>query len=212
MDLENLRREYLQGGLSREDLPANPIKQFEAWLQQAIDLQIHDPTAMVIATVDASGQPSQRMVLLKYLDAKGLVFFTNYGSRKARDIAVNSKVSLHFPWNDIERQVKIEGESTKISTAESLKYFLSRPHESQLAAWASPQSQPLSSKEILLTQVAHMREKYAKGEIPLPDFWGGIRVVPSLFEFWQGGEHRLHDRFEYRRQEDGLWVLQRLAP
>jgi pyridoxamine 5'-phosphate oxidase len=212
MDLENLRREYLQGGLSREDLPANPIKQFEAWLQQAIDLQIHDPTAMVIATVDASGQPSQRMVLLKYLDAKGLVFFTNYGSRKARDIAVNSKVSLHFPWNDIERQVKIEGESTKISTAESLKYFLSRPHESQLAAWASPQSQPLSSKEILLTQVAHMREKYAKGEIPLPDFWGGIRVVPSLFEFWQGGEHRLHDRFEYRRQDDGLWVLQRLAP
>jgi pyridoxamine 5'-phosphate oxidase len=212
MDLENLRREYLQGGLSREDLPANPIKQFEAWLQQAIDLQIHDPTAMVIATVDASGQPSQRMVLLKYLDAKGLVFFTNYGSRKARDIAVNSKVSLHFPWTDIERQVKIEGESTKISTAESLKYFLSRPHESQLAAWASPQSQPLSSKEILLTQVAHMREKYAKGEIPLPDFWGGIRVVPSLFEFWQGGEHRLHDRFEYRRQDDGLWVLQRLAP
>ena len=212
MDLENLRREYLQGGLSREDLLADPIKQFEAWLQQAIDLQIYDPTAMVIATVDGSGQPSQRMVLLKHLDAKGLVFFTNYGSRKARDIELNSKVSLHFPWNDIERQVKIEGEATKISTAESLKYFLSRPRESQLAAWASPQSQPLSSKEILLTQVAHMREKYAKGDIPLPDFWGGIRVVPSLFEFWQGGEHRLHDRFEYRRQDEGYWSVQRLAP
>jgi len=212
MDLENLRREYLQGGLSREDLLADPIKQFEAWLQQAIDLQIYDPTAMVIATVDGSGQPSQRMVLLKHLDAKGLVFFTNYGSRKARDIELNSKVILHFPWNDIERQVKIEGEATKISTAESLKYFLSRPRESQLAAWASPQSQPLSSKEILLTQVAHMREKYAKGDIPLPDFWGGIRVVPSLFEFWQGGEHRLHDRFEYRRQDEGYWSVQRLAP
>jgi len=212
MDLENLRREYLQGGLSREDLLADPIKQFEAWLQQAIDLQIYDPTAMVIATVDGSGQPSQRMVLLKHLDAKGLVFFTNYGSRKARDIELNSKVSLHFPWNDIERQVKIEGEATKISTAESLKYFLSRPRESQLAAWASPQSQPLSSKEILLTQVAHMREKYAKGEIPLPDFWGGIRVVPSLFEFWQGGEHRLHDRFEYRLEAQDNWAIQRLAP
>ena len=212
MDLENLRREYLQGGLSREDLLADPIKQFEAWLQQAIDLQIYDPTAMVIATVDGSGQPSQRMVLLKHLDAKGLVFFTNYGSRKARDIELNSKVSLHFPWNDIERQVKIEGEATKISTAESLKYFLSRPRESQLAAWASPQSQPLSSKEILLTQVAHMREKYAKGEIPLPDFWGGIRVVPSLFEFWQGGEHRLNDRFEYRLEAQDNWAIQRLAP
>jgi len=212
MDLENLRREYLQGGLSREDLLADPLKQFERWLQQAIDLQIYDPTAMVIATVDASGQPSQRMVLLKHLDTKGLVFFTNYGSRKARDIQVNGKVSLHFPWNDIERQVKIEGEAAKISTAESLKYFLSRPRESQLAAWASPQSQPLSSKEILLTQVARMREKYAKGDIPLPDFWGGIRVVPSLFEFWQGGEHRLHDRFEYRRQDEGYWSVQRLAP
>lgn len=212
MELENLRREYLHGGLNREDLDPDPIRQFERWLQQAIDLQIYDPTAMVVATVDASGQPSQRMVLLKHLDAAGLVFYTNYGSRKAKDIAVNARVSLHFPWNDIDRQVKIEGQAEKIPAAESLKYFISRPRESQLAAWASKQSQALGSKEILLTQVAHMREKFAKGEIPLPDFWGGIRVKPSLIEFWQGGEHRLHDRFEYSLQGDGSWLIQRLAP
>lgn len=212
MELENLRREYLHGGLNKEDLHPDPLKQFEHWLQQAIDLQIYDPTAMVIATVDADGQPSQRMVLLKHLDENGLVFYTNFGSRKARDILGNAKVSLHFPWNDIDRQVKIEGEAKKISTAESLKYFLSRPRESQLAAWASEQSRPLSSKQALLTQVANMREKFAKGDIPLPDFWGGIRVTPRLMEFWQGGEHRLHDRFEYRLQKDGSWSIQRLSP
>jgi pyridoxamine 5'-phosphate oxidase len=212
MELESLRREYLQGGLNREDLDPDPLKQFELWLQQAIDLQIYDPTAMVIATVDARGQPSQRMVLLKHLDARGFVFYTNYGSRKARDIVENSRVSLHFPWNDIERQVKVEGEAVKIPTAESLKYFLSRPKESQLAAWASEQSRPLSSKVMLLNQFAHMREKFAKGEIPLPDFWGGFRISPSRIEFWQGGEHRLHDRFEYRLEAQGNWAIQRLAP
>ncbi len=212
MELENLRREYLQGGLEREELNPDPIKQFEHWLQQAIDLQIYDPTAMVVATVSADGQASQRMVLLKHLDAFGFVFFTNFGSKKARDIAHNSKVSLHFPWNDIERQVKIEGQASKISTAESLKYFLSRPHESQIAAWASKQSHPLSSKEMLLTQVAHIKEKFTKGEVPLPDFWGGIRVQPSLIEFWQGGANRLHDRFEYALQQDKSWLIQRLAP
>ena len=212
MELESLRRDYLLGGLKEEDLDPDPLKQFELWLQQAIDLQIHDPTAMVIATVNAQGQPSQRMVLLKHLDADGFVFYTNYGSRKARDIQDNARVSLHFPWNDIERQVKVEGEAAKIPTAESLKYFLSRPRESQLAAWASEQSRPLSSKQVLLNQVAHLREKFARGDIPLPDFWGGIRVRPTLIEFWQGGEHRLHDRFEYRPDEQGNWTIQRLAP
>ena len=180
MELENLRREYLLGGLNRENLLADPIKQFELWLQQAIDLEIHDPTAMVIATVAEDGQPSQRIVLLKHLDDKGFVFFTNFGSRKAKEIAENSKVSLHFPWNDIDRQVKLQGKAQKISTKESLKYFLSRPRESQLAAWASEQSMPLTSKQVLLTQVAHMKEKFSKGEVPLPDFWGGIRVTPRF--------------------------------
>jgi len=212
MELENLRREYLQGGLNREDLNADPVKQLEFWLQQAIDLQLDDPTAMVVATVAADGQPSQRIVLLKHLDEKGLVFYTNYGSRKAKEIAGNSKVSLHFPWNDIDRQVKIQGQAQKISAAESLKYFLSRPRESQLAAWASEQSRPLISKQMLLTQVEYMKEKFGKGEIPLPDFWGGIRVTPSMFEFWQGGANRLHDRFEYSLQKGGSWAIQRLAP
>lgn len=212
MNLENLRREYLFGGLNRENLLTDPITQFELWLQQAIDLQIHDPTAMVVATVDEEGQPSQRIVLLKHLDDKGFVFYTNFGSRKAKEISTNAKVSLHFPWNDIDRQVKIQGQAYKISSKESLKYFLSRPRESQLAAWASEQSRPLSSKQVLLTQVAQMKEKFAKGEVPLPDFWGGIRVVPSLVEFWQGGENRLHDRFEYSLQENASWDIQRLAP
>jgi len=212
MELENLRREYLLGGLNRKNLLADPIEQFELWLQQAIDMEIYDPTAMVVATVSSSGQPSQRIVLLKHLDANGFVFFTNYGSRKAKEIFENSKVSLLFPWNDIERQVKIKGQAQKISTKESLKYFLSRPHESQLAAWASEQSQPLSSKQVLLTQFAHMKEKFAKGEVPLPDFWGGIRVSPHAMEFWQGGENRLHDRFEYSLQKDMSWNIQRLAP
>ena len=203
MELENLRREYLHGGLNREDLDADPIQQLELWLQQAIDLQVDDPTAMVVATVSEDGQPSQRIVLLKHLDKQGMVFYTNFGSRKAREIAGNPKVSLLFPWNDIERQVKIQGHAQKISAAESLKYFLSRPRESQLAAWASEQSRPLSSRQLLLSQVEHMKEKFA---------WGGIRVTPSLIEFWQGGEHRLHDRFEYSLQADRSWRIQRLAP
>ena len=212
MDLKNLRREYLFGGLNSKNLLVDPIEQFELWLQQAIDLQIHDPTAMVVATVDEDNQPSQRIVLLKHLDDKGFIFYTNFGSRKAKEIAFNAKVSLHFPWNDIDRQVKIQGQAHKISAKESLNYFLSRPRESQLAAWASEQSRPLSSKQILLTQVENMKKKFSKGEIPLPDFWGGIRVEPSLIEFWQGGENRIHDRFEYSLQGDASWHIQRLAP
>jgi pyridoxamine 5'-phosphate oxidase len=141
-----------------------------------------------------------------------LFFFTNFGSRKAREIAGNSNVSLLFPWNNIERQVKIQGQAQKISTAESLKYFLIRPHLIQIAAWASEPSQPLTSKQVLLTQFVHMKEKFAKGEVPLPDFWGGIRVIPHKMEFWQGGENRLHDRFEYSLQDDASWNIQRLAP
>jgi pyridoxamine 5'-phosphate oxidase len=212
MKLEDVRREYLRGGLKREDLAEDPISQFEVWLKQAIDADIQDPTAMTVATVNANGQPSQRIVLLKQVDQKGFVFFTNYESRKAKEIEANPLVSLHFPWHMLERQVKICGRAERVSTAESLKYFLSRPEESQLAAWASEQSRPVSSRQVLMQQFNAIKNKFSKGEIPLPDFWGGYRIVPSSIEFWQGGANRLHDRFEYQQQSDGTWAIERLAP
>lgn len=212
MDLEQIRREYLLGGLRREHLNDSPFKQFERWLQQAVTSQIPDPTAMVLATVDADGQPDQRLVLLKQVDERGFVFYTNYNSKKARDISANSKISLHFPWHMMERQVRVNGTATRLSAAESLKYFASRPQESQLAAWASQQSQRISSRQFLLDQFQRMKEKFAEGKIPLPDFWGGYRVVPHRFEFWQGGASRLHDRFEYVATSAGGWEIGRLAP
>lgn len=212
IELDKIRREYLSGGLRRNDLPDNPLQLFETWQQQIITLKSLDPTAMVVATVDESGQPSQRIVLLKQLDAQGFVFFTNYGSRKAREIAGNPRVSLLFPWHEIERQVKVCGRAEKLGVAESLRYFTSRPRDSQLAAWASQQSSPISSRNFLMNQLAHMKEKFAHGEVPLPDFWGGIRVVPHEIEFWQGGPQRLHDRFRYSLQSDKSWSIERLAP
>lgn len=213
MQLENFRREYLQGGLKREDLKADPVVQFEEWLKQAIDAGMKDPTAMTVATVDANGQPSQRIVLLKHVDQQGFVFYTNYESHKAQDLAQNPLISLHFPWHALERQVKICGRAEKVSAAESLQYFSSRPEESQLAAWASAQSRPVSSRQLLMQQFNAMKEKFKQGKIPLPDFWGGFRVVPSSIEFWQGGANRLHDRFQYSRDDrEGEWQIQRLAP
>lgn len=210
--LSDLRRDYTLGELKREALLDDPIAQFDCWLKQVIELGLKDATAMTVATVDASGQPSQRIVLLKQVDAQGFVFYTNYSSKKAEDINQNSKISLHFPWHSIERQVKICGIAEKISTAESLKYFSSRPEESQLAAWASHQSHPIESRTLLMTQFQRMKEKFKSGKIPLPDFWGGYRVVPTEIEFWQGGSHRLHDRFVYTKDEQGGWSIQRLAP
>lgn len=212
MDIEIFRREYLAGGLKREDLQDDPLDQFRLWLDQTIASGLGDPTAMVVATVAEDGQPSQRIVLLKHYDAKGFIFYTNYGSRKAQEIAANGKVSLLFPWNALDRQVKVCGRAEKISAAESLKYFLTRPRDSQLAAWASDQSRKISSRDFLMTQLAHMKEKFAEGEVPLPDFWGGIRVIPHEIEFWQGGEHRLHDRFVYELGDDRSWSIHRLAP
>jgi len=211
MDLESLRREYLRGGLHREDLADDPFDQFSRWMQQAIDLQFSDPTAMTVATVSPEGQPSQRVVLLKHFDKRGFVFYTNYRSRKARDLDANPRISLHFPWHDIDRQVKVCGEAEKLSMAESLKYFLTRPRDSQIAAHASSQSSVLSSRSVLLNQFESLKQKFQGGDIPLPDFWGGYRVVPHEIEFWQGGARRLHDRFRYLRDADG-WKIDRLAP
>ncbi|WP_225738458.1 pyridoxamine 5'-phosphate oxidase [Pseudoalteromonas aurantia] len=212
MKLEDIRREYSKGGLRREMLADDPITQFEIWLQQAVDAEFSDPTAMVVATVDDTGQPSQRIVLLKHLDEQGFVFFTNTGSRKAQELQGNNKISLHFPWHAIERQVIVYGETKPLSTAAVAKYFLSRPEESQLAAWASQQSRPVSSRKVLMETFQAMKAKFSKGEIPLPDFWGGYCVEPTKIEFWQGGDHRLHDRFMYVKQSAGSWKIERLNP
>lgn len=212
MDIDHIRREYLHGGLTRENLKDDPIDQFQFWLQQAVDARVQDPTAMSIATVSADGQPSQRIVLLKGCDERGFVFYTNQESRKAQEIAGNNKVSLHFAWLELDRQVKICGTAEKVGAKESLKYFLSRPKESQLAAWASEQSRPVSSRQLLEQQFARMKQKFHEGEIPLPSFWGGYRVKPHQIEFWQGGAMRLHDRFQFTLQPDGGWEVRRLAP
>ena len=211
MDIGDYRREYTKDGLSKESLNSSPLLQFEKWFTQAVDANISDPSAMTIATVSADGKPTQRTVLLKLFDEKGFVFFTNYSSQKSTQIDENPNVSLLFPWTELERQIEINGTATKISTAESLKYFLSRPRGSQLGAWASSQSTPISSRSILDGQLTNIKNKFSKGEIPLPDFWGGYRIVPETIEFWQGGVNRLHDRFEYTKN-DADWIIKRLQP
>ncbi|WP_100643316.1 pyridoxamine 5'-phosphate oxidase [Alteromonas facilis] len=211
-DLASIRRSYKQGRLTEQDLTNDPIDLFNRWLKDVVDSQIPDPTAMTVATVDEHGQPSQRIVLLKDVSNEGFVFFTNLGSRKARELKQNAKISLHFPWYLLERQVRVCGEAIPLSRSAVAKYFLSRPKESQLAAWASKQSQPISTRELLMTQFSQLKQKFAEGEVPVPDFWGGYRVKPHLIEFWQGGEHRMHDRFEYTLDLEGQWQTQRLMP
>ncbi len=211
MSLQDNRREYDYGKLTRESLLDNPFEQFKLWMDQALEAGIQDPTAMSVATVDSSGKPWQRMVLLKEFDQRGFVFYTNLGSRKAKDIEGNPQVSLHFPWLQLDRQVIVGGRAERLSTVDVMKYFLSRPKGSQLAAWASKQSSRINSRQALETQFAQVKEKFSKGEIPLPDFWGGYRVVPEEIEFWQGGEQRLHDRFSYGL-DNGDWEISRLSP
>jgi pyridoxamine 5'-phosphate oxidase len=212
MDLGTLRRNYTQQGLDLQDLDADPFNQFSLWFEQACQADILEPNALVLATVAPSGQPFQRTVLLKYFDQDGFVFFTNYGSRKAQHIESNSQVSLLFPWYALERQLAIQGTAQRISPAESLKYFLSRPRGSQLGAWVSQQSSIISSRQLLEMQFEKIREKFLNQEIPLPDFWGGYRVHPTSFEFWQGRPNRLHDRFLYSREADATWIIARLSP
>ena len=211
MSLEENRREYDYGKLSRESLLDNPFDQFTLWMNQAIEARVQDPTAMSVASVSSEGKPWQRMVLLKGFDEQGFVFYTNLGSRKAKEIESNAQVSLHFPWLQLDRQVIIGGRAERLSAVEVVKYFLSRPKESQLAAWASKQSSRINSRQALETQFAQIKEKFSKGDVPLPVFWGGYRVVPEEMEFWQGGESRLHDRFSYSRDGDD-WDIDRLSP
>lgn len=211
MDLSEFRKEYSDRGLHRADLEAEPLAQFQRWFEQAVELKIPEPNAMSLATVDEAGMPLLRTVLLKYFDISGFVFFTNYESRKAAHIAANPRVSLMFPWVTLERQVIVQGRAEKISTAESLRYFASRPRESRLGAWVSNQSSVVSSRKLLMQKLGELKDKFASGEIPLPSFWGGYRIAPETVEFWQGGPARLHDRFLYRREEEG-WTIERLSP
>lgn len=207
-----LRDKLMAEGLERSDLHADPIKQFERWYGEISDTDLSESSAMMLATVDADGQPWQRTVLLKEFDEKGFVFFTNYSSRKAGHIEVNNKVSLLFPWHPMGRQVKVTGTIEKISTAESLKYFLTRPRGSQIGAWASPQSNVIKSRALLDGMFNEMKQKFAKGDIPLPSFWGGYCVKPTTIEFWQARDSRLHDRFIYSKNDTGDWSSERLAP
>lgn len=212
MDLSNFREEYLKGQLHRKDLAENPFEQFQTWFEQALKADIPEPNAFSLATVNAHGRPSLRTVLLKYFDQTGFVFFTNYGSHKAHDIEENPQVCMMLPWVMLERQVIIYGKAVKVSRAESLKYFLTRPKESQLGAWVSQQSSVISGRKLLEMKLMELKNKFSKGEIPLPSFWGGYRIIPDTFEFWQGGPGRVHDRFMYKLQENGSWTIERLQP
>ena len=210
MDLSSLREEYSNQEHDIDSTAECPYEQFRIWFEQATKAQITEPNAMVLSTVEG-GQPSQRTVLLKFFDNSGFVFFTNYGSRKAKQIEQNSSVSVLFPWYQLHRQVEISGLATRVSIAESASYFAKRPRGSQLGAWISRQSEVVSARSVLESKWEEMKRRFAGGEIPLPEFWGGYRIEPQRFEFWQGGARRLHDRIEYL-PEGPSWKRQRLAP
>jgi pyridoxamine 5'-phosphate oxidase len=211
MQIDDHHKEYVRAGLSRADLHDDPMQQFELWYQQAESAGIKYPNAMSLATAGADQLPTVRTLLLKIYDEKGFVFFTNFGSSKAKQLADNPQAGLLFHWLELERQVKISGAVERVSTTESMRYFASRPRGSQLGAWCSSQSEPISSRQMLETSWHQMKQKFHNKEVPLPDFWGGYRVIPATIEFWQGRESRLHDRFEYQRNFEG-WTIQRLAP
>jgi pyridoxamine 5'-phosphate oxidase len=210
--LAALRREYGDEGLDAPDLAPDPIAMFRRWLADTVDAGLHEPNAMVVTTVSAEGRPSSRMVLLKGVDEEGFVFYTNYDSRKGSDIEANPSVSLLFPWHDLQRQVRIDGTASRVSREESEAYFCSRPRESQLGAWASPQSTQVSSRAELDQRYTEVEERFGEADaVPLPPQWGGYRVRPELVEFWQGRKGRMHDRLVYRRGDD-RWTVARLAP
>lgn len=211
MDLGQFRRDFESAGLDRVSLQDDPFRQFEQWFLEAENSGIEDVNAMVLATADKAGFPAARTVLLKSFDDRGFVFYTNYTSRKARDMEENPRATLLVPWLALNRQITIEGSVEKVSPEESQAYFSSRPRGSQLGAWVSRQSTALDSRETLELRLRKLEERYADQDVPLPDFWGGYRVRPQRLEFWQGRPSRLHDRFEYRRQ-DGGWLIQRLQP
>jgi pyridoxamine 5'-phosphate oxidase len=212
-DLGALRREYGDHGLDVPDLADDPIEMFRRWFDETVASGLHEPNAMVVATVSPEGRPSVRTVLLKGVDERGFVFYTNYASRKGQDLASNPAVSLLFPWHDLQRQVRVDGTASRVTPEESAAYFASRPRGSQLGAWASPQSREVRSRSELEEYYAGVEQRFAQtDEVALPPDWGGYRVRPESLEFWQGRKGRMHDRLVYRREEPATWQVVRLAP
>jgi pyridoxamine 5'-phosphate oxidase len=209
--IADLRQDYRQAALLESEADPNPIAQFQGWFAAAVAAQLPEPNAMTIATATPDGIPSARIVLLKDVDDRGFVFFTNYNSHKGQELTANPQAAIVFLWTELERQVRIQGRVEKIATAESDEYFYSRPPGSRLGAWASNQSEVVASREVLDQQLADLEAKYANQEIPRPEHWGGFRVMPTMIEFWQGRSSRLHDRLRYR-SIDGAWVIDRLSP
>jgi pyridoxamine 5'-phosphate oxidase len=212
MSLADLRKDYSLAGLAEKDLARDPFRQFEKWFQEAEAAKIPEPNAMTLATATREGRPSARTVLLKGLDGRGFVFYSNYESRKGRELEANPQVTLVFPWVAIERQVLIEGTATKVAREESEAYFHSRPRASQLGAWVAQQSAVIAGRAVLEDTMKALEKKYAGQDVPLPANWGGWRVAPETVEFWQGRRSRLHDRLRFRREKDGGWSVERLAP
>lgn len=212
MDADALRREYVFGSLDEQGLNADPFKQFDTWFGNAVDAGIELADVMTVATASRDGEPSARIVVLRGVDERGFVFYTDYRSAKSRDLDENPRAALVFYWRELGRQVRIAGEVHRVSVEESARYFRSRPLESRLAALASSQSEVIAGRKVLEDRFEALRAEYLSGDVPCPDNWGGYRVSPDVFEFWQGRELRLHDRIRYRRGEDGLWVIERLSP
>ncbi|HTJ79818.1 MAG TPA: pyridoxamine 5'-phosphate oxidase [Rariglobus sp.] len=212
MSLADLRKEYSLAGLLEKDLARDPFRQFDKWFQEAEAAKIAEPNAMTLSTATRDGRPSARTVLLKGVDGRGFVFYSNYDSRKGRDLADNARASLLFPWVAFERQVIVEGVVTRLTREESEAYFHSRPRASQLSAWVSQQSAIINSRAVLEDAFKALDKKYAGAEVPVPPNWGGYRVNPETVEFWQGRRSRLHDRLRYRREKSGDWIVERLSP
>lgn len=211
-NISHLRKEYRNAILNESEVQADAIQQFALWFEQAMEAKVPEPNAMTLATADGKGRPSARIVLLKDFDAEGFVFFTNYESHKGKDLKANPHAALVFFWHDLERQIRIEGKVKKIKSKESDLYFFSRPKESRLGAWTSPQSQKIESREILEETFEELAQTYAEQDPPRPDFWGGYRLIPKRIEFWQGRPSRLHDRVLYEKSPSGKWKISRLAP
>jgi pyridoxamine 5'-phosphate oxidase len=212
MNLADLRREYTKGGLRRSDLDPNPIVQFQKWFEQALTAQLLEPSAMTLATVDENGRPSARIVLLKAVEECGFVFFTNYESRKGRELAANPRAALVLYWAELERQVCIAGEVAKVSRADSEKYFAMRPRGSQLGAWVSKQSSVVPDRAFLEARLQEVENQFGDRAVETPPYWGGYLLTPVRLEFWQGRPNRLHDRFQYSREAENIWRIERLSP
>lgn len=210
-DPARMRKEYVRHALDETDVDLNPLAQFGRWFKEALDSALAEPNAMVLATATPEGKPSARVVLLKGFDERGFVFFTNYEGRKSTELLANPQAALTFHWRELERQIRLEGIVEKTTRLESEEYFRTRPPESRLSAWASKQSSVVPSRSFLEQKMSDLKSRYEHQDVPLPPFWGGFRLQPHVFEFWQGRANRLHDRIRYSLQ-GGVWIIERLSP